>query len=479
MRRIRPIPNSRRVSPDEAADLPTFADWFATCLYDRERGYYASGNVSFGVGGDFSTFPERLSPLFGWMLVDVLEDLLEPLLERVDSTEPIVFLEFGGGNGDLARDVMERLDSPSAPWFGSRVVYRLVEPSAALRKRQRERLSPWIDAGRAEVVEGSITSYRCEGFVGFVFGNEVLDALPVRQFLIESDDVFETYLDVRRDGFQLSRENLAQALEGAVEVTELLVASDELRGAHLALVEEQRGRGLVPSEYYQSPAALEAIDTIASLLTGGTAAALLIDYGGTARQCLDPRTPHAHVRAYGAGAAPYDPYQRPGRVDLTWDVDFTDLGYRAESHGLSMWFGHQSAIESSSVDLWSNESRELLTARRRMEGYEPEVAEQVAEEWVFEFREGRGFRAAFFTPQWVEIDVERFGLPDPWRVGEVAAVADGAGDAARKLLNEMDLAEVAALVFDGTDIVGALSDASWYEARDSVVEALRAGGLLR
>jgi SAM-dependent MidA family methyltransferase len=81
----------------EAAPL-TFSDYMADVLYHPTLGYYSSGQVTFGAGGDFVTAPER-SPLFADGLV------YEWQQARADGLGAQV-LELGAGSGQLLIDFL-------------------------------------------------------------------------------------------------------------------------------------------------------------------------------------------------------------------------------------------------------------------------------------------------------------------------------------------------------------------------------------
>jgi len=53
--------------PAQVAGAPSFAAFADRCLYDPDTGYYSTGEVRFGFDGHFWTYPQRMSPLFGWL----------------------------------------------------------------------------------------------------------------------------------------------------------------------------------------------------------------------------------------------------------------------------------------------------------------------------------------------------------------------------------------------------------------------------
>ena len=50
--------------------FPSFRDFVDLALFDPRCGYYSTGQVRFGEGGHYDTFPLALSPIFGRMLAE-------------------------------------------------------------------------------------------------------------------------------------------------------------------------------------------------------------------------------------------------------------------------------------------------------------------------------------------------------------------------------------------------------------------------
>ncbi|MBW8848932.1 MAG: SAM-dependent methyltransferase, partial [Burkholderiales bacterium] len=134
-------------------------------LYEPGLGYYAGGRRKFGQmpseGSDFVTAPE-MSPLFG-------RALARQLKQAMDASGCRDVVEFGAGSGALAAQLIAELDALGA----GLARYRIVELSAELRERQRERLSHW--QGRVDWLDALPAELEA-----VVIGNEVLDAMPVQ-----------------------------------------------------------------------------------------------------------------------------------------------------------------------------------------------------------------------------------------------------------------------------------------------------------
>ncbi|HEY5972310.1 MAG TPA: SAM-dependent methyltransferase, partial [Pseudoxanthomonas sp.] len=106
-----------------------FSRFMERCLYAPGLGYYSAGSAKFGAAGDFVTAPE-LGPLFAGCVAEAVAPVLRQLGPEAE------FVELGGGSGAFAEVVLKRLLALDA--MPAR--YAILEPSADLRERQRERL---------------------------------------------------------------------------------------------------------------------------------------------------------------------------------------------------------------------------------------------------------------------------------------------------------------------------------------------------
>jgi SAM-dependent MidA family methyltransferase len=172
-------------------------------LHDGRWGYYGHG-VKIGKAGHFDTHPESLSPHYGRWIAGRAFDLWCEMLARGELSETDAFpiVEFGAGNGRLARDLLDAVaraaqgseDAKLAAqqrWrvFASRVEYRVYETSASLRDRQRELLG-----GDAIVAEGdarrpaeTLKRDFPDGVKGLVVTNEVPDAFGVHKIVLTDE----------------------------------------------------------------------------------------------------------------------------------------------------------------------------------------------------------------------------------------------------------------------------------------------------
>lgn len=274
-------------------------------LYAPGLGYYSAGATKFGPAGDFVTSPE-VGPLFAECVADALAPVLRALGDEA------VFMEIGGGSGAFAEAAIERLLAIGA--MPSR--YAILEPSADLRERQRERLqarfSPEVFE-RIDWLQGPMNAR----WDGVVFANEVIDALPTSRFAVKEGELYEEHV----------------ALDGAGNFMRVDRPADALLGAAVRHVERQCDSpfkdGFRSEVLPQLPYWLQAV--IGGLDAG---AVLLIDYGYPRREYYDPRRGDGTLRAFHRHHLVDDVLARVGLQDITVSVDFTALAEAGSGAGL-------------------------------------------------------------------------------------------------------------------------------------------------
>ncbi|MEO6277902.1 SAM-dependent methyltransferase [Roseateles sp.] len=269
-----------------------FDRFMAMALYEPGLGYYAGGRRKFGQmpseGSDFVTAPE-MSPLFG-------RALARQLAQALASSGCRDVMEFGAGSGALAAHLIAELDALDAGLQR----YRIVELSAELRERQRERLAHWGD--RVEWLDTLP-----EHIEAVVIGNEVLDAMPVQLVAFDGE--------VWRE-----RGVVSQGLGFAFED----------RDSHLRPPLET---GLVPGTVTEiHPQAEAFVRTLAGSLKRG--AAFFIDYGFPEAEYYHPQRHGGTLMCHQAHLADADPLLAVGDKDITAHVNFTSIALAGQDAGL-------------------------------------------------------------------------------------------------------------------------------------------------
>ena len=153
-------------------------------LYDKNYGYYQSKNP-FGAKGDFVTAP-NISNLFG----DKIAIWFVSFWESLNKPKTINFVELGPGNGDLCLILLKTLKS--FPSVFDAVNIFLYEKSKKLEKIQKKRIVSdkvnWVK-NLNKIQKGPIV----------FFGNEFLDALPIKQFKKINNDICERYVSLKKN----------------------------------------------------------------------------------------------------------------------------------------------------------------------------------------------------------------------------------------------------------------------------------------
>ncbi|MFH1795150.1 MAG: class I SAM-dependent methyltransferase [Pseudomonadota bacterium] len=279
-----------------AANGPiSVAEYMAMCLFDPEDGYYTT-REPFGVEGDFTTAPE-ISQMFGeivgvW-LVAAWQALGHPL--------PATIAEIGPGRGTLMKDLLRTIRR-LAPDLesGSQIV--LIEASPRLVEVQRRTLGEWSDRARWLTSVDDLPAHPL-----FIVGNELFDAIPVRQFVKTPDGWRERMVGLDEAG-------ALSFFAGMASLDDTLLPAGSADASEGSIFEIAPARGAVMAE-------------IAEHIAKAGGAGLLFDYGHLASGLGD--TLQA-VRRHG-----YDPVlAHPGEADLTSHVDFEALAREAARHGL-------------------------------------------------------------------------------------------------------------------------------------------------
>lgn len=273
-----------------------FSRFMELALYAPGLGYYSAGSHKFGMGGDFVTAPE-LGPLFAATVADAIA----PVLQQIGPDAAL--LELGGGSGAFAEVALKRLLALDA--LPSR--YALLEPSADLRERQRERLQKRLPPLLFELVEW-LDGPIAHEWNGVLFANEVIDALPTPRFTLRDGEVFEEHVALDGEGRFVRRDRPADALlSAAVRHVE--------RGLDAPFADDYRSELLAQLPYW--------LQAVAGGLRSG--AMLFLDYGHARGEFYQPQRSEGTLRAFRSHHVGDDPYAFPGLQDLTASVDFTAL----------------------------------------------------------------------------------------------------------------------------------------------------------
>ena len=262
----------------------TIAQYMTACLHDPQGGYYAT-RPALGEDGDFITAP-LVSQMFG----ELIGVWAMSAWQAMGSPGRFVLVEMGPGDGTLMSDLLRA--ARLLPAFLEAAQVWLVETSEPLAALQAQKLPDIVRWARGlDEVPG--------GEPMILVANELLDCLPVRQFVRTTTGWMEQVVGVDTAGD----------------------LSFGLVPAPLALPDARDG------VVYEVSASQEALGAaLGERLAGDGGAALLIDYGrdqpgfGDTLQAL---VSHETV----------DPLACPGEADLTVHADFPAVMAAARKAG--------------------------------------------------------------------------------------------------------------------------------------------------
>jgi SAM-dependent MidA family methyltransferase len=284
-----------------------FSRYMELALYAPGLGYYSAGALKFGAEGDFVTSPE-LGPTFAECVAHCAVQVIAQLGGETD------FFEIGGGSGAFAEVALRQMQAYGA--VPTR--YRILEPSADLRERQRQRLSAALPAdlyARVQWLNGPPeTPWR-----GMLFANEVLDALPTPRFVLHDGEVYEEYVALSADGALIRVDQPADALlRAAVRHIE--------RDIGAPFAEGYRSEVLPQLPYW--------IQAVGGLLQDG--AMLFVDYGYPRHEFYLPERSDGTLVCHHRHTAHGDPFHLPGLQDITAFVDFTAVAEAGVNAGFDL-----------------------------------------------------------------------------------------------------------------------------------------------
>jgi SAM-dependent MidA family methyltransferase len=271
----------------------SFADFMEAALYDPEEGYYSKG-APIREGGDFVTSP-AVSPAFAAVLARLFA-------RDADSLEgDLTFLEVGAGEGKLLGDFARALPRES-PAAAARTRLAAVERATAARSA--------LGSGGFDVLPGLPEA----PIRGWIFANELFDALPVARIRGTESGLEELRVDAHGNRFVWTP---APAPPGW---------SRSLGRFGVTLEPGQLGE--------IRPGAADLHRRLARSLERGRI--VLFDYGHRARVLYHPLARRAGTLAvHSGGRRGGDPLASPGRQDLTAHVDWDELLAIGEEEGLA------------------------------------------------------------------------------------------------------------------------------------------------
>ncbi len=277
-----------------------FGRYMERALYHPEFGYY-SQLQGLGAEGDFVTAPE-ISPLFS----RVVARQIAPVLESVG--QPVV-MELGAGSGAMAAEILLELERMGQ----LPQQYQILELSGGLRAKQQQTIA----ARAPHLLDRTVWLDRLpdQSFSGAIVANEVIDAIPVEQFVIRSDGPVPLGVSANPDGGLIwsERHDPAKVIE---------VPAVEWEGVEEGYRSEVRP-GIAPW-----------VASLADRLQQGMI--LLIDYGYGRDEYYRPERNRGTLSCFYRHHRHEDPLLWPGLQDITAHVDFSAVAEAADGAGLTV-----------------------------------------------------------------------------------------------------------------------------------------------
>ena len=266
----------------------TFRDFMDQALFHPDLGFYSKGPKIGSLDGTFNT--NAMFPAFAFCLARAVEHAESVL------SEPLRIVELGAGTGELGARILSFLPTAHK--------YVVVEPSSGLRQKQ--------EACGLTVVKAVEDLSPCPSFV---FGNEVLDALPVHRVMNDGQgNLMEFYVSIDPHG----------GFEELLGDPSTPALSSRLQSEGIIL-----GRGQIAEVCLDLD---PFIRSAASIISKGYL--VFLDYGDEALALYHYTRRNGLLRCYFRQQQAHDPFNHIGEQDITTDVDFTALDTAARSSGL-------------------------------------------------------------------------------------------------------------------------------------------------
>jgi len=273
-----------------------FADFMQAALYTPQWGYYSGDRAKIGRDADFITAPE-ISPLFGACIAEQIQ-------EYSQHYGPVSIIEYGPGNGTLAKTITHHLPHECLAH------YYLLDISPNLQAKQQALIDtlPSSIASKMSTID-TIP----EHFSGVIIANEVLDAMPVHRFTV-GQPLYEQYVD----------------WQGGQFTPIDMISNNPILTEQVARIKTPMALG------YQSEINLQAapwIKAVTERMEQGLI--LLIDYGYNETTYYHPERHGGTLCCFQAHTSSPNPFVSVGECDITAHVDFTHVVSQAITAGLN------------------------------------------------------------------------------------------------------------------------------------------------
>ena len=201
---------------------------------------------------------------------------------------------------DSWRSIFFRRSTQESREAAASIHYTIVEPIFGKQQEQRQRLELQFPGK----VGWLTTLADVEPIIGAFISNELVDAMPVHIVEYENGCWSELLVDNSGDNFIF--------VPSRVDTPELAQALQKLP--------------LPPGSPYRTEVNLAAnrwVQAVGSKLRLGFV--LIVDYGYSREEYYRPERVEGTLSCYSQHRRTYNPFERPGEIDITSHVDFTSL----------------------------------------------------------------------------------------------------------------------------------------------------------
>jgi SAM-dependent MidA family methyltransferase len=278
----------------------SFASYMDTCLYAPGVGYYTSNRIKIGKEGDFYT-SSNIGSLMGEMLA---QSIIRMFDERASRGQSLLLIEWGGGTGRLAAQVLDEIKATNESLY-AKTSYYSAEKSPYHEAIQADQLinhSTHIVSDLGQIDEGAYV-------VGWA--NELFDAFPCRRFRRGVHTLEEMYVGWDSN----SPYPIWVEVDQACAMTYASIWQ--------SLQPYQQFERIVGLEEWFNH--LQELDVVDSLI--------IIDYGAEFEDLVAPHRMNGTFICYHNHQAADEPFLYLGEQDMTAHVDFTQVRQFAYASG--------------------------------------------------------------------------------------------------------------------------------------------------
>jgi SAM-dependent MidA family methyltransferase len=286
----------------EQNDWMTMEQFMDLALYHPDYGYYMSEQKKIGKNGDFYT-SSSVSDVFGQVWADVFE---KTIIEQ--ELDPIV-IEFGAGTGRFAKQV---LSSWKEKGLEQQLSYIIVEKSPYHRKLLQNEFTGSSSVTIFRSFEELKESY--PDFKGIIFANEVLDAFPLRVFRKQKNSWFEKVIisDEDKDGIRFNY----------IKTSDHSLWLDKLFASRRC--------------DFDLEVSFQMMNWLKDLYewTAEKSVYFFVDYGYRGDEWNEEALKEGSIRGYHKHKIENNPLFYPGKMDITYHVDWDQVEYSAKKQSI-------------------------------------------------------------------------------------------------------------------------------------------------